>query len=772
MPSEAFSDRILRAVHARGYRPQSLDELARALGVAGEEMGDFHAACKALMRNGRVVLGARNAVTLPEPSGRITGTFRGNPRGFGFVIPDSPNSHGDLYIPPGATAGAITGDTVSAQVKKRGKRDGRLMYEGMIVEIVTRGRSRFVGELRREMRRWFVIPDGNVLHVPIVVSDPSAKNARPGDQVVVEITKYPEGTPEAKGVILKVLGERGRPDVETLSIIEQHQLPTETPLAVIEEARAVVAAYDPEAEARRREDLREMTIITIDPVTARDFDDAISVTRKAGGSFELGVHIADVAHFVPEGGALDAEARERGNSVYLPRTVIPMLPEVLSNGVCSLQEGEPRLTKSAFITYDRNGKVKKARFANSIIASAKRLTYEQASAALVGSEVPPSLESAVPQMSEEVIGLLHDMEALARTIHKRRIAEGMIELDLPEIEMVHDEEGHVIDARPADASYSHKIIEMFMVEANEAVARLFAQQSIPAIRRVHDDPSPAALENLHRFLKMLGYKVPEDPDPFDLQRLLAEAKGRPESFTVNLSVLRSMSRAEYAPARVGHYALASKDYTHFTSPIRRYPDLTIHRLLDAHARGRLRREEVPGEADLIRLGQHCSMTERRAEAAEKEVRLVLMLRLLEKHLGDEFDGVVTGVANMGVFVQLHRFLIDGVVRFDTMERDWWEVDAHRGSVIGERTGTRITLGDRMKVRLVRIDVPNRQMELAPAELAAGTPASGGRGKKKKGAEEREKPRTPARRKPDGKLRRVPKPKRKLGVGLRKRSRRR
>ena len=718
MSSDHLAERILRFVQAKGYRPQQINELARAMGIGEDEHGDFHASCKALMKTGRIVIGARNALMLPGPPAKILGSFRGNPRGFGFVVPDTPNSHGDLYVPIGATGGAITGDTVAARVKKRGKRGEELLYEGEVTAVLKRGQGRFVGELRRQLKRWFVVPDGNTLHVPITVGDPGAKNAKSGDQVVVEITEYPDGSSMARGVIVKVLGRRGEPGVDTLSIIEQYQLPGEFSEAVLEEARAAATAYDPRAEVKDREDLRKQTIITIDPADARDFDDAISVSVSPDGTTELGVHIADVAHFVRKASLLDKEARDRSNSVYLSDVVIPMLPELLSNGVCSLQERQPRLTKSVFITYDRRGKVKKARVANTMIHSTKRLAYEQAARILDGK---PGRTSA------KIVALLKQMEGLARTIRKRRLREGMLVLDLPEIELVRGADGAVVDVEPADASFPHTIIEMFMVEANEAVARLLADRKIPALRRIHDDPGGPAGSNLQRFLGILGYKVSDIADRFALQKLLDQVRGKPESFAVNLAVLRSMQQAEYSPLRIGHYALASTDYAHFTSPIRRYPDLTIHRLIDAYLKGGLntpaRRRRAPSVAALMELGNLCSANERRAEAAGRELKLVLILRLLEKHLGEKMDGVVTGVANVGVFVQLDRYLVDGLLRFDNLPDDWWEVDPSRGAVIGERTGRQITVGDRLTVLITKIDLPNRQLELTLAKPLKGAKAS-------------------------------------------------
>ena len=713
MSSQALAERIVQFLGGREPRAKEIRELAEAMGVAEAEWGDFHAACKALMKTGRVVLGAKGTVMLPPAPDRLVGRFRANPKGFGFVIPDEPNAHGDLFIPPDETGGALTGDTVVARVKKRGKRGGQMAYEGRIVEIVKRGQSRFVGELFHQAARWFIIPEGNTLHVPILVGDPGAKGAGPGDQVVVEITEYPRPGKDARGVIVKVIGPRGDAGVETRSIIEQYELPGEFDEIVLAAARTAAAAYDPARDTGAREDLQRLTIITIDPVDARDFDDAISLTRNADGTMELGVHIADVAHFVRADGALDHEARERANSVYLPRLVIPMLPEVLSNGVCSLQEREPRFAKSVFILYDPQARVQGTRFANSIIQSAKRLTYEQATASLNGKG---------PRLTARVKKLLHDMEDLAKRIRARRLDEGMLELDLPEVGLVFDEAGRAIDAQPEDAGFSHKIIEMFMVEANEAVARLLTELDVPHLRRVHEAPRKLGDGTLRRFLGVLGHKLPANANRAALQHLLDEVRGQDDEFSVNLAILKSMARAQYSPARIGHFALASQAYSHFTSPIRRYPDLTVHRLLDRYLRGELDHgvsPPPPSEPELMKLGKHCTMNEERAENAENELKLVLTLQMLEKHIGEEFDGIVTGIANMGLFVQLKRYLVDGLVRFDTLADDWWEIDDSRGCVVGQRSGRRITVGDRLRVVISRIHVPTRKMELG----LAGQPQS-------------------------------------------------
>ncbi|MFQ5490592.1 MAG: ribonuclease R [Phycisphaerae bacterium] len=720
MVVEKFGDRIVRHLGRSGYRPVELERLAREMGIGQDEYGDFRRAARALMKSGRVVLGSASAVMLPQTTGTITGTFRANPRGFGFVIPHEPGAHGDLYVPQGKSRGAVTGDTVEARAVKAGKRGGEMIYEGRIVEIIERGQSTFVGELCHELGKWFVRPDGNTLHVPIFVADHRAKGAKVGDQVVVEILQYPDERRDARGVIVKLLGKRGKPGVDALSIIHQYHFPLEFPKAVLEAARRAGKHYNPEAVAGSRTDLSDLTVITIDPDDARDFDDAISI-RKTKAGLELGVHIADVSHFVTSGSPLDVEARERGNSVYFPRQVIPMLPEVLSNGVCSLQQGEPRLTKSAFITYNGKGERIGARFANTMICSAKRLTYDQATRILDGK---------TGGFSKTVVALVKQMETLARRIQRRRLRNGMLVLDLPGTEIVFDKQGSPVDVEPEDRAFSHTLIEMFMVEANEVVGELFAELGVPCLRRIHPAPDPASAEPLSRFLTALGLKPVRDMDRQSLQRALKAVAGKPESFAVNMGILRSLEQAVYSPELKEHFALASEHYVHFTSPIRRYPDLTVHRLLDDHVNGRLKkarggrkkgkRAVAPTIEACEDLGAHCSHRERRAESAERELKLVYILRMLEKELGATYRGVVTGVTNFGIFVQLERFLIDGLLRFDDLGDDWWEVDAKAGCVMGQRTGRRIRIGDEIRVISSGIDLPARKLNLVPEGHVPGS----------------------------------------------------
>ncbi|MGB8227170.1 MAG: VacB/RNase II family 3'-5' exoribonuclease, partial [Sedimentisphaerales bacterium] len=446
---------------------------------------------------------------------------------------------------------------------------------------------------------------------------------------------------------------------------------------------------------------------------AKDFDDAISLEKNPDGTFTLGVHIADVSSFVEPDSPLDLEAENRGNSVYLPGLVLPMLPEVLSNGVCSLQPSQPRLAKSAFITYGSAGKVLKTDFASSIIRSTARLTYTEADRILKGQKTDRPLE---------VISLLRDMGKLAKIIETRRNSEGMLHLDLPEMELVFDKSGRVIDAHPADTSYPHTMIEMFMVEANEAVARLLNSLNVPFMRRIHPDPDSLSLKGLSQTLKMFGVSAPKNPDRFDLQNILSHIKDKPAAFAVNIYILRSLARAEYSPLSIGHYALASKHYCHFTSPIRRYADLLIHRLLNMYLEGGMK-AEIPTESQLTEIGKHISFTDRRAEDAEDDLRTVLILLLFKKRLGETLETVVSGLANFGVFVQCIKFGVEGLIPLDLLGKDKFIYDHREQCVYGQRSGKIFHIGMPLTVRIVSVNIAARQLNVIPLDQpsrAAGT----------------------------------------------------
>lgn len=708
-----------------------------------------------LEQQGRIVVTPQGKVRLHKSGGNIIGKLSIHPRGFGFVIPQDPAVGADLFIPEGALSSALSGDTVSCRIRRRHQRDGQLRLEGEIVQIVERGSSKVVGTLSEVRGRLAVMPDGREFHGPVFVPDALSKNAKIGDKCVIEITQYPDEGQPAQGVIAEVLGQSGEPWVETLGIIRQYQIPDQFPPEVLAEVRQEVSRFNVHKELHRREDLSEKTILTIDPDDAKDYDDAISLEFDKHGQAVLGVHIADVSYFVQPGTVLDEEARKRGNSVYFPRHVIPMLPESLSNGLCSLQEGEPRLCKSVFITYDRHARPIHARFANTIIRSAKRLTYTQAQAMIDGKSQnaeQTNRENVAENDNKQsaVERLLHDMDRLARRIRDRRFKDGMVSLDLPEVDLILDDAGHVVDARQTDTSYTHTIIEMFMVEANEAASRQLESAGLKFLRRVHPEPSVIKQADLLHLLSLLGHRYPKMLTRHDLQKLVSTVKGQTTSFAVNLAVLRSMMQAEYSPRTEGHYALASESYAHFTSPIRRYPDLHIHRLLDeclttgSTGEKPVLRENVAQDDDfkaLIALGAHFSDTERRAESAERELKTVKLLQMLSAHVGEEMEGVVSGINRRGLFVQSIRWLIDGFVPLDNMPGEVWQVHPKGGLAHAPRSGQRVRIGDRVRVRIARIDVPLREMDLdwlgtmrepsPKPEMTPSKPVGSKRRKKKK-----------------------------------------
>jgi len=746
--SEPLTRRILEHIGHRSYEPAQVRQLARELGIPREELDQFRQAVGQLVEAGEVVYGSSETIALPPPGRTVTGLFRLNARGFGFISPDRPTSHGDLFVPAGKTGGAMTGDRVVAAVKHephRARGGGRSPYTGVIKEIVQRADNTYVGNLVRRGGAWLVEVDGKRLTDPILIRDLGGRDLQPGAKVVVELVRYPGEDEVPEGVITEVLGEGGEPDIETLGVIRAYGLQERFPDEVLADARAAASEFKPEQIPPGRLDLTDRCIVTIDPPDARDFDDAIDVTEldpareDDHAAWELGVHIADVSHFVRPGTSLDAEARSRGNSTYLPRRVVPMLPELLSNGVCSLQEGVPRFTKSVMIRFNEAGRPINARFANAVIKSARRLTYLEAQALIEGD-----LREAVKHSKGEgkyprpVLQMLKKMDALAKVIRHRRLADGMIVLDLPEVELVFDESGRVVDAVPEDDAFTHTLIEMFMVEANEAAARLFHRMNLPMIRRIHPDPPSHDVNDLRQFARIAGFNIPANPTRKELQTLLDAVRGKPAQHAVHMGVLQTLSKAEYAPLLIGHFALASEHYTHFTSPIRRYPDLVVHRALDAYfehhpehgekmlpkgkALDRLldaMRDDprVLDDAEMVDMGRHCSATERNSEAAERDLRNYLVLELMAEHLGDDFDGTVTGVTSQGLFIQIDRYLVDGFIKAADLAGtlsaagDRWRLNRQTGQLVAQRSGRAITIGDRFTVRVSRVEPAKRLLEL-------------------------------------------------------------
>jgi ribonuclease R len=661
---EKFTNRIIRLISRPDYQPLKHRALARALNVPDTDFESFRQALEDLRRQDKLIIGPKNCISLPQMTNRVVGLFESTSRGFGFVRPEKLTAQGDLFIPAGNALDAVSGDRVVARVSKYGKRGGQMRLTGQITEILERGFTQLVGTLTREGKNWFVRPDGKQLTEIVAVDDPGAKDARAGDKVLVEIAGYPTENYYAQGIILERLGKSGLSSTELKAVIRRFQLEDKFTPSALRQARRAVQDFDPEKAVKQglREDIRNQTVITIDPFDARDFDDAISLRKLPHDQWQLGVHIADVSHFITPDSQLDRQAQHRGTSVYLPQYVIPMLPEQLSNHICSLQEGQDRFVKSAYIKLDNKGKILATRFANSVIRSTQRFAYEQ---------VDLILQGKTGGFKPAMINQIKKMEQLALILQKRRQKQGMLTLDLPKADLIYDDDGHVIDAKPESTTFSHTMIEMFMLEANEAVARLLDSFNVPFLRRIHPEPDSLATGQSARIIKICGYVIPKNINRQGVQDLLNAVRGKPESFIINLAILKSMQPAEYSPSPIGHYAIASTHYCHFTSPIRRFPDLTVHRLLQAYLEGHLSKkttENFPGYQQLEELGQHCTKTEKNAEKAENDLRDAKILQMLSNRLGEEMDAVVTSITNFGLFAQCERFLIEGLIRPNDIPR--------------------------------------------------------------------------------------------------------
>jgi ribonuclease R len=721
---EKIEAKILAALGRKNYQPLKPKALARKLGVTAGQYPGFCRALRELEGRGRLEFGKNQTVRPMRPHGTATGIFRKTEAGFGFVRPHAVDGSvgPEIFIPEDSASDAVTGDEVLVRITRQPRRPN-LGPSGHILEVLERATRQFVGAYFERADQGFVRVDGTVFSHSIFVGDPGAKGARPDDKVVIEMLRFPSAEDRGEGVITEVLGPRGRPGVDTLSIIRAFSLPDAFPEEVLAEARQAAAAFD-ENELDGREDLTDSVTVTIDPVDARDFDDAVSLTQDPKSKhWLLGVHIADVAHFAPPGSALDREARKRGTSVYLPQRVLPMFPEIISNSLASLQQGRVRYVKSALIDFTPAGQKTSVRFTNAAIRVRRRFTYEQVSEILTrqpkgrgaraeGREPSPTAGhgSSAP-VDADVLALLLRMRDLAMILRSRRMRRGALQLHMPETELEYDDQGRVSGAHFVVQDISHQIIEEFMLAANEAVAEHFNHLGAPFLRRIHPAPEPGKLKAFADFARTLGYKITRDTDRFALQRVLDQAADRPDVYAVNYALLRSLKQAVYSPAEEGHYALASDQYCHFTSPIRRYPDLTVHRLLGLW----LRTGRAGGNAsELAVLGEHCSKTERRADIAERELIRLKLLTFLSQRIGMHLEVIITGVADYGFFGQAEKLPVDGLVHVSTLTDDYYDYEEASHSLIGKRTRRRYRLGDRVPVTVVHVDLQRRQLDFRVA----------------------------------------------------------
>ena len=689
------------------YVPMKLKELAILLQVPKEQRSELKAVMDALEAEGKVHVSQKGKYL--KGAGRtLRGVYQAHPRGFGFVTIEGETD--DIFIPEKETNGALHGDTVEILLtaSPEGKRK-----EGKIVKIAERGTAKIVGlyQVAKGKHYGFVIPDNQRFLQDIFVPEERAKGAVDGHKVVVELTSYGSDNAKPEGKIVEILGHVNDPGVDIMSIVKSYDLPVEFPEKVMNQAERVPEEVS-DADMAGRKDLREWVMVTIDGEDAKDLDDAVSLTRTEDGkNWILGVHIADVANYVQERSALDREALHRGTSVYLADRVIPMLPHRLSNGICSLNAGVDRLAMSCIMTVDAKGDVIDHEICESVIRVNERMSY---------TSVKKILEDHDEEETTRYIDLVpmfEEMEQLAGILRNRRHQRGSIDFDFPESKIMLDEEGHPMEIRSYDRNVATKIIEDFMLLANETVAEEYYWREIPFVYRVHETPDEDKIKKLAILINNFGYSlhISDEVRPGQIQKLLAKIQGTPQETMISRLALRSMKQARYTPENDGHFGLAARYYTHFTSPIRRYPDLQIHRIIKDDLRGRMNEKKIEHYQTILpEVTRQASETERRAEEAERETIRLKKAEYMEAHIGEVFEGVISGITNWGIYVELSN-TIEGLVHVANMYDDHYDYYEDRYEMVGEHTGKTYKLGETVYVRVIDADCLTRTIDFEMAD---------------------------------------------------------
>lgn len=695
---------LLAFMREDAYKPLSVKELEEAFEVqAAEEFKQLVKLLNELEGEGEIVRTRSNRYGLPERMNLVKGTIQGNAKGFAFLIPEDPDEQ-DIYIAENDLNGAMNRDKVLVRIN-HGTTGPRL--EGEVIRIISRETKEAVGTFQDYGSYGFVETDEKRMSHDIFIPKEAFNGAAEGHKVVVRITKYPEGRRNAEGEVIEILGHKNDPGVDILSIIRKFELPESFSDEVMHEAEATPDQIT-EEEMTQRRDLREETIVTIDGEDAKDLDDAISLTRNEKGNFVLGVHIADVSYYVKENSALDREAYRRGTSVYLVDRVIPMIPHRLSNGICSLNPKADRLTLSCLMEITPNGEIVHHEIFPSVIRSTERMTYTN-----VRKIVEREDEDVVAQY-EPLVPLFDSMKELALILRKRRMDRGAIDFDFDEAKILVNEDGKPADIVLRDRSIAERIIEEFMLAANETVAEHIHWLDVPFIYRIHEDPNPEKLQAFLEFITNFGYLVRGKANtvhPRSLQYLLSQIKDTPEERIISTVMLRSMKQAKYAPESLGHFGLAAEFYTHFTSPIRRYPDLIVHRLIRKYLfEGDLSElTQHHWSEKLPEIAQHTSNRERLAVDAERETDDLKKAEYMLDKIGEEFEGVISGVTSFGMFVELDN-TIEGLVHVSYLTDDYYHYHEKQYAMIGERTGKIYRLGDTVKIKVMKVNVDERSID--------------------------------------------------------------
>jgi len=705
------AEQLLTAIRDRLDHPATARELVQRLKIPRDQRAALKRLLAGLVDSGHLIQTRGNRFGLPDRMNLVVGRVQTHPRGFGFVMPDRPieGVSGDIFIAGANLNQAMHGDRVVARIERT--RDDRA--EGRILRILERGSSSIVGRFEiDESGLGYLVPFDRKVVTDVMIPGDARDTAQPGDMVVVEITRYPTATRPAQGRVVTVLGDIEEPGVDTEIIIRKYGIADAHGEDAIEEAKRLGGAVK-EGDIRGRTDFRPITTVTIDGEHARDFDDAITIEKLPNGHYWLGVHIADVAHYVPDGSALDEEAYDRSTSVYFPERAVHMFPSELSTGLCSLNPDVDRLVQSCLMEIDRTGTVVRYEIHDGVIHSDARMTYTDVNAILTDRD-PALMKTYAP-----LVGMFETMQELFKILNGRRKRRGSIDFDLKEPEIILDDEGLVEQIIALERNVAHRIIEEFMLVANETVAQHLDEHNVPTLYRIHEQPDPLKVEEFEEFVTTMGYSLGAASNavrPRHFQKLVERIAGKPEEKPIAFLMLRTMQKARYDPSNMGHFGLAASSYTHFTSPIRRYPDLIVHRTL------RESRQGMPGDRveelteDLPEIARHTSERERRANDAERELVQWKKVRFMADKVGDEFDGYVTGVTAFGLFVELIEHFVEGMVHVSTMADDYYRFVERQHILRGENTGKVYRLGDRVTVQVIKVDMERRMIDLGLSEI--------------------------------------------------------
>ena len=687
------------------YVPMKIKEIMILLQIPTADRTELEALLGELISEGKVIRTKRGKFAVPQTYNLVAGTFQGHPKGFGFLILDEEGER-DIFIPASGVNGALHKDRVMCRITRPETAEKRA--EAEVIEILSRGPESLVGTYEESENFGFVRPDDQKYARDIFIPKKLSKGAVSGHKVLVRITDWAEERRNPEGKVVSILGHINDPGVDILSIIYQYDLPREFPEDVMKEIENIPTEVD-ERDKRGRKDLRELQMVTIDGEDAKDLDDAVSLERLPNGNYRLGVHIADVTHYVKEKSPLDKEAFERGTSIYLVDRVIPMIPHKLSNGICSLNPKVDRLALSCIMDIDTNGNVINHEIAETVIRTNERMTYTDVKKILMDEDEDGSLN----ERYKELVPMFKEMESLADILRKKRMKRGAIDFDFPETKVILEPDGTPIELKPYDRNVATRLIEEFMLVCNETIAEDYFWQEKPFIYRSHEDPDPEKILALTEFINNFGYHIKGNATkihPKDMQKVLGAIEGTPEENIISHLLLRSMKQARYTAECNGHFGLAAKYYCHFTSPIRRYPDLQIHRIIKYNLHHQL---EGKKEARLIDrmpdVAKQCSLRERRADEAERETIKLKKAEYMEQFIGKMFEGVITGTTSWGCYVELPN-TVEGLVHVNEMSDDYYIYDEPGHRFIGERTKQIYRLGDKVFVQVIKTDTMTRSVD--------------------------------------------------------------